>query len=454
MSAFRRRLRNGKLYEIGASDLQRGRWEIVYDDDLAHERSELVEDSARAIAGLSGVAKAWNEDRELVIVEGSVSQAELVEWLGSWWDEALRRPAPWEAAFKAALAPLTKALKADGFRKRGSQFNRITSPELVHTVYLAADELSGRRFLDLRVGAFLPDAHAALWERAAPDWIELGIEHLRLPAAGFDAAIPERMWLDEPLPSPELLVEAVRQAFTSTLISPAEVLQYLRDQPIRQHEQLHAVLAAAAGLADEAQQQIQAFFDGHPSARTRAHALADKLGVELTTGRDPLNSLADDELLDAWNREAAHRRALLRSMIDEAAGRPVRLEPTEASLEVLWRWFAAESEQVMNDARRIDLPPYSSAVGSSPHARRPDAATLLILLTAAHIGDVIAAFSPGSQWVVSPDGLVVGVGGDRGSMPVIRKVTEALDMVIRNRRRTPPVEPTVNWFRHLIPKPR
>jgi hypothetical protein len=63
---------------------------VTFSDEVAHERSHLVDRAASAIAAFPGVAEAHREDREEIIVTGAqLDPADVEARLVTWWDDQL-----------------------------------------------------------------------------------------------------------------------------------------------------------------------------------------------------------------------------------------------------------------------------------------------------------------------------------------------------------------------------
>ncbi len=58
---------------------------VSFSDEVAHTRSDLVDQAAAAIASFLGVTEAWREDREVILVRGDVDPRELENQFATWW---------------------------------------------------------------------------------------------------------------------------------------------------------------------------------------------------------------------------------------------------------------------------------------------------------------------------------------------------------------------------------
>lgn len=77
------------LIEVWASELPDWTLEVGLNDLASHVFEDLVEKMVGFLERLDGIEAVLHEDRELVLVSGTVGRAELTRILTEWWSSAL-----------------------------------------------------------------------------------------------------------------------------------------------------------------------------------------------------------------------------------------------------------------------------------------------------------------------------------------------------------------------------
>lgn len=88
-------LDNGDLFEVLENDHPAFHLYVSLDDEIAHEYDDAIDRLVDELAELPDVAHAVREDREVLLVGGSIGRTALDAWLAGWWrSELLQRPSP------------------------------------------------------------------------------------------------------------------------------------------------------------------------------------------------------------------------------------------------------------------------------------------------------------------------------------------------------------------------
>lgn len=83
-------LEEGDLFEVMEHDHPDFPLYVSFDDEIAVEYDDAVDRLTEAVVGLPGVTRAVREDREVLLVGGSITAPELRTWLTEWWRSELR----------------------------------------------------------------------------------------------------------------------------------------------------------------------------------------------------------------------------------------------------------------------------------------------------------------------------------------------------------------------------
>lgn len=72
--------------EVGrAEDDPDYKWTLWIDDVVAHEQEDLVAEFVAALSALKGVSEAHHQDREQILVAGTITKRNLASWVRTWW---------------------------------------------------------------------------------------------------------------------------------------------------------------------------------------------------------------------------------------------------------------------------------------------------------------------------------------------------------------------------------
>ena len=84
-------LERGDLFEVLDHQHPEFSLHVSFDDQIAHEYDAALDRIADEITDLPEVVTAVREDREVILVGGSITAAALESWLRSWWRFELTR---------------------------------------------------------------------------------------------------------------------------------------------------------------------------------------------------------------------------------------------------------------------------------------------------------------------------------------------------------------------------
>lgn len=73
------------LVYVEATDDPSYRWEVGIDDISAYEKEDLVAAFAVALGEVPGVSEADHQDREQILINGTVSKKALIAFANDWW---------------------------------------------------------------------------------------------------------------------------------------------------------------------------------------------------------------------------------------------------------------------------------------------------------------------------------------------------------------------------------
>lgn len=86
-----RLLEDGDLFEVIEQDHPDFSLYVSFDDEIAVEYDDAVNRLTQELEGLPDVVRAAREDREVVLVGGSITASSLQRWLTDWWRSELHR---------------------------------------------------------------------------------------------------------------------------------------------------------------------------------------------------------------------------------------------------------------------------------------------------------------------------------------------------------------------------
>lgn len=78
-------LDEGDLFEVLEHDHPEFQHYVSFDDEIATEYDDAVDALVDALLALPEVDRAVREDREVLLVGGSISTSALELWLTDWW---------------------------------------------------------------------------------------------------------------------------------------------------------------------------------------------------------------------------------------------------------------------------------------------------------------------------------------------------------------------------------
>lgn len=84
----------GPFFEVSAYDHPVFRWYVGVDDEIAHEQDAAVDELVVALSAAAGVTEAVREDREVLLVAGTLDRDRLIGLLDGWWRAGPDRDAP------------------------------------------------------------------------------------------------------------------------------------------------------------------------------------------------------------------------------------------------------------------------------------------------------------------------------------------------------------------------
>ena len=73
------------VFEVSAYDHPLFRWYVCVDDEVAHEEDAVLDQLVVELSAAAGVSRAVREDREVLLVAGSLDRDRLVQLLADWW---------------------------------------------------------------------------------------------------------------------------------------------------------------------------------------------------------------------------------------------------------------------------------------------------------------------------------------------------------------------------------
>jgi hypothetical protein len=112
MQSLKELLREGEAFSVDRDDEDEAIVWISYNDLLANEYADRVEESIAVLRALAGVDDAWHEDREVVAVRGtSLSLTPMETALRRFWSDVPRLPARWAEEAKIVERALVQILK-------------------------------------------------------------------------------------------------------------------------------------------------------------------------------------------------------------------------------------------------------------------------------------------------------------------------------------------------------
>jgi hypothetical protein len=89
------RLEAGELFGVLDHDHPDFPFYVSFDDEIAHEYDDAIDRLVDEVAELPDVAHAVRDDREVLLVGGSIDGTALAAWLAAWWrSELLQQPSP------------------------------------------------------------------------------------------------------------------------------------------------------------------------------------------------------------------------------------------------------------------------------------------------------------------------------------------------------------------------
>lgn len=109
-------LDEGNLFEVLEHDHPEFQHYVSFDDEIAHEYDDAIDRLVDEVAVLPGVSRAVREDREVLLVGGSIDHTTLEAWLAAWWRSELHKPSPEQAA---EFSPPARASRRFWPRRRG-----------------------------------------------------------------------------------------------------------------------------------------------------------------------------------------------------------------------------------------------------------------------------------------------------------------------------------------------
>lgn len=87
-------LDSGDLFEVLENDHPDFSLYVSLDDEIAHEYDATLDRLVDELADAPNVVRAIREDREVILVGGTISAPALEAWLANWWRSALRAQPP------------------------------------------------------------------------------------------------------------------------------------------------------------------------------------------------------------------------------------------------------------------------------------------------------------------------------------------------------------------------
>jgi hypothetical protein len=360
---------------------------LVFDEDVAVDREDLVAEAVEFLPTVPGVTAVEHVDREVVLIAApGVPASRLTAALRHWWDTASLQPRPWMSAM--ARAAEVAARLTPGYRRDGWGLVRAVDHELDHVISLTHRH-GGPVTVTARVRLRLPDDEEDY--TVAHDTFGLGDD------AALDQVVTGRIRpaLDA-LPSVDAMLERWRQGRSIVAGGRAYTTHEAR---------LHARVLVARGRVAEAWPVYQWIFDWiPPRQRPSLLRLAAGLGVPpLATGANPNLSRAEEATLGAWQASTAARVEVLRGLTG------ARLPGTRRSLVDLWERLRDCSPALRGTSLAPALPASfygTPARGYIEAGRVPFEPwhRVTVELVCAYLGLVVMNRAPGATWTVAADG--------------------------------------------------
>lgn len=435
-------LRRGDLFSVEPADPAIGDFTVSYADVVAHERADLVERSAVALAAVAGVERAVHEDRELVLVRApSLSARDLERHLHGWWQEAITVAPAWKEDLDAVAAAVGGALEAHRFRKRGALFDRETEAGLLHVVALEhwRHDETGEERVDVSPGVWLEEADRVLGGSGPPGRISGVSCHVRLRGGPL---------FDHPRLGWPLGAGGAREVVTFATDEVVPLLDRLGSRAglLAEWEQwggrigmggedvARAAVLVGRGDLDRAGSVLQEAFErSRPAQRPRLHDVARQLGLPaLETGSRPDRSLAEDAFLDQWSSLPEESRLEdVRSFVRALGGPARKLDGSVRSLGPLWEWMADAVRRLQETGPDGPLPAPSGLCRGAEHLS--EANRLLAENVAVYLGVVLRRRFPESRWDLDDagHGLALAVSGvPAGVARVVDRTCDAVNRVV------------------------
>lgn len=108
------RLEAGELFEVQDHDHPEFPFYVSFDDEIANEYDDAIDRLVDELTDLPDVAHTVREDREVVLVGGSIDRTALEAWLAEWWrSKLLQRPSS-EGAIAHPRPPADPAASGPG----------------------------------------------------------------------------------------------------------------------------------------------------------------------------------------------------------------------------------------------------------------------------------------------------------------------------------------------------
>jgi hypothetical protein len=294
---LRELLQSGEAFSVDR-DEEDGAIGITYDELLAHEYADRVEEYVVMLGALTGVDGAWHEDREVVVLRGSNLSVTVIETaLQKFWSKVPRQPVRWAEETKIVERALVPVLKPVQFRKRGLIWNRTTTGGLVQVVHLYRTTYHShfRPGLMLTVGVYCAEARKARHHGLAGRWVDGPDCHFSWEPVSDRPHYYENTWpLDEDSHSVgQEIADRVQEKFLPDLTrlqTPTDVVDFVPVVPLayRRFNVFDRItFLVMAGRLDEARDRLQAQFDQNDQTRTTCLLLAGHLGLTLAQVPQP-----------------------------------------------------------------------------------------------------------------------------------------------------------------------
>jgi hypothetical protein len=389
--------------------------QLVFEDDVALDRADLVAEAVEFLQTLPGVIDVEHAEEEVIVIAAdAVPTSQLTEAMRRWWEVAKQEKRPWMAAVDRAAGIVSDLIAAHGYQRHGYQRHgyqrhgweliRVLDAELTHVIILDHRFHWGKHWLTVTADIRLPQWQAQMGEA------ETFLPQLQKTVADYSGGLDADGELAEAITG-RLLPALDALPSVDAMLDRWQNEQSIKEEGRYSHYpselRLHARVLVSRGRLTEAQQVYQKDFEHcRPDQRPYLLELAAGQGVPpLTTASNPHLSVTEEATLAAW-------LANTDSMVDQLrCVTGLRLNGSRRSVDQLWAWLRDSRDRLQTTfaaatpvlgasfygvLTRIDI-----QYGRVPF--EPWYAVTVELVTA-YLGRVVTRRAPGTAWGIGANG--------------------------------------------------